>query len=250
MTIDLALQHILVTGANRGIGLAITRQLLQSGAKVSAHCRNSSNELNELVSAFPTNLKIVHAELLDLHAVSALLSTAIDHFGPVTGVVLNAGIAQSSAIEQADWEDVWLNTLNVNLTAPALLAKIALLHFKKQGGGRLVFISSRAAFRGDTPDYLAYAASKGGLVSLHRSIARGFGKQGVKSFLIAPGFVETAMAKDFVDQYGKEFITNDLALNELTQPEDIASFTTFLLSGKADHSTGGTFDINAGSYVH
>lgn len=250
MTIDLAEEHIMVTGANRGIGLAITRQLLQSGAKVSAHCRRSSEELNDLLGSFSSKLKLVHAELQDLDAVSRLLSTAIDHFGTISGIVLNAGIAESSPIQNNDWEEVWLNTLNVNLTVPALISKNALLHFKEHGGGRLLFISSRAAFRGDTPDYLAYAASKGGLVSLHRSIARGFGKHGIKSFLIAPGFVETDMAKEFVDQYGKDYIRNDMALNNLTQPEDIASFTTFLMSGKADHSTGATFDINAGSYVH
>jgi NAD(P)-dependent dehydrogenase (short-subunit alcohol dehydrogenase family) len=250
MTIDLADQHILVTGTNRGIGLAIAQQLITSGAKVSAHYRTTSDELLQLAREFPDRLHVIQAELADQTCLNELIPTSIDRFGPLSGLVLNAGMSVSSSIDADQWEADWLKTIQVNLNAPSFLAKQALGHFQKQGGGRLVFISSRAAFRGDAPDYMAYAASKGGLVSLHRSIARGFGKQGVKSFLIAPGFVETDMAQDFVDQFGAAYVTDDLALNELTQPEHIASFTTFLLSGMADHSTGGTFDINAGSYVH
>jgi NAD(P)-dependent dehydrogenase (short-subunit alcohol dehydrogenase family) len=111
-------------------------------------------------------------------------------------------------------------------------------------------MASRAAFRGDTIDYLAYAASKGGMVSLTRSIARGFGKQNIKAFLIAPGFVRTEMAQEFIDFYGEEKTIADLALPKLTEPDDIAPLVVFLASGMADHATGGTFDINAGSYVH
>ena len=83
-----------------------------------------------------------------------------------------------------------------------------------------------------------------------RSIARAYGKKGIVAFTIAPGFVKTEMAQQFFDQYGKEVALNQIALNELTSPEDVAPFVGFLASGLADHATGGTFDINAGSYVH
>jgi NAD(P)-dependent dehydrogenase (short-subunit alcohol dehydrogenase family) len=120
---------------------------------------------------------------------------------------------------------------------------------KIQENGRIVMISSRAAFRGDTPDYLAYAASKGALVSLTRSIARHYGKQGVKAFLIAPGFTRTDMANGILAAYGEDFALKDIALRELTLPEDIAPMVTLLCSGLSDHATGTSIDMNAGSYV-
>jgi NAD(P)-dependent dehydrogenase (short-subunit alcohol dehydrogenase family) len=88
------------------------------------------------------------------------------------------------------------------------------------------------------------------LVALTRSIARGFGKAGILAFNVAPGFTRTEMAQDFLDQYGEDFATNDIALQRLTEPDDIAPLVVFLASGLADHSTGCTIDVNAGSYVH
>ena len=110
-------------------------------------------------------------------------------------------------------------------------------------------IASRAAFRGDTPDYLAYAASKAGMVALSKSIARAYGKEGIKAFSIAPGFTKTAMAQKSIDKYGEDFVVKDIALNNLTEPKDISPIVTLICSGKFDHGTGSCIDINAGSYV-
>lgn len=137
----------------------------------------------------------------------------------------------------------------INLTATGLLCRSAIAHFQRIGGGRIVNIASRAAFRGDTPDYLAYAASKAGIVALTRSIARGFGKSEIKAFVVAPGFTRTDMAQAFIDTYGEDFASSDIALKKLTEPSDIAPTVTFLLSGLSDHATGTTIDLNAGSYV-
>lgn len=187
-----------------------------------------------------------------MDAVRKLFADVVDAFGAVDVLVNNAGVALS--IEAADtserWESVWDTTMNVNLKAAALLSRLAVRHFIERGGGRIVTITSRAAFRGDTPDYMAYAASKGGLVSLTRSIARGFGKQGVRAFLVAPGFTRTDMAQDFIDAYGEDYALGDIALERLTEPSDVASIVVFLASGLADHATGCTIDVNAGSYVH
>src|SRR6185312_6203254 len=173
-------------------------------------------------------------------------------FGRVNTLVNNAGIAISSPLEGAteEWLQEWDTTMAVNLRAPSLLSRLAIEHFLQKGGGRIINISSRAAFRGDQPAYLAYAASKGGLVALTRSIARGFGKAGILAFNVAPGFTRTEMAQDFLDQYGEDYATNDIALERLTEPDDIAPFIVFLASGLGDHSTGCTIDINAASYVH
>jgi NAD(P)-dependent dehydrogenase (short-subunit alcohol dehydrogenase family) len=111
-------------------------------------------------------------------------------------------------------------------------------------------VASRAAFRGDVPDYLAYAASKGGMVSLTRSIARAFGRDGITAFVVAPGYVRTDMAQAFLDRYGEAVGVRDLALDRMTEPDDLGPIVTLLASGLADHATGTTIDVNAGSYVH
>jgi NAD(P)-dependent dehydrogenase (short-subunit alcohol dehydrogenase family) len=97
---------------------------------------------------------------------------------------------------------------------------------------------------------MTYAASKGGVVALTRSIARAYGKAGVCAFVLAPGFVRTEMAQEVIDEHGEERVTGDLALDRLTEPADLAPLVVLLASGLADHATGGTFDVNAGSYVH
>jgi NAD(P)-dependent dehydrogenase (short-subunit alcohol dehydrogenase family) len=169
----------------------------------------------------------------------------------VHALVNNAGIALESELLKptADWLSDWERTMAVNLTATGLLCRAAIAHFPSAGGGRIVNMASRAAFRGDQPGYLAYAASKAGMVALTRSIARGFGKSGIKAFALAPGFTRTEMAQAFIEQYGEDHAMRDIALDRLTEPGDIAPLVVFLLSGLADHATGTTIDINAASYV-
>ena len=148
-----------------------------------------------------------------------------------------------------DWYDIWQQTMQINLDAPALLTKLGISHFKKQEGGRFIYIASRAVFRGETNEYLAYAASKGGLVSLARSVARSFGKLNIKSFIIAPGFVKTKMAEQFIEDHGPQLILDEIALNEMTQPQDISPLVALMCSGAMDHTTGATIDLNAGSHI-
>ncbi len=243
--------NVFLTGASRGIGFAIAKLLLESGAKVALHFNKDRRNLDNLLRKGGKG-KVFQANLENLSEVKRLFYDVVNEFGRVDVLINNAGIAIDSPIKSEDekWLKDWEKTLKVNLTSLAFLCKLAINHFEKIEGGRIINISSRAAFRGDTPDYVAYAASKGGIVSLTRSIARGFGKKNIKAFLIAPGFVRTDMAKDFIDKYGEGIALDDIALPKLTEPEDIAPFVVFLASGLADHATGATFDINAASYVH
>ena len=252
MQIDLANKNILVTGASRGIGKAIAEQLLKSGAKVAAHYNRTPLQLDGLTNEQLTNLSTFKADLSNANETAQLFEQVINSIGHLDVIVNNAGLALKSELEEpvADFVSKWQTTMAVNLQAVGILCKQAILHFSEKNSGIIINISSRAAFRGDTSDYLAYAASKGGVVALTRSIARAYGKQGIVAFNIAPGFVQTDMADEFIAEYGEGIVKDDIALADLTQPEDLAPMVAFLASGLANHATGGTFDVNAGSYVH
>lgn len=252
MQINLRNQRILVTGASRGIGRAIATQLSESGAEVLIHYNKNLEEARKLQSNLKNTSHLVQVDLSELSQVVGWIPKLVEMFGNIDAVVNNAGIAISSPDDSStmEWLSAWQQTMDVNTTSLAIICKEILEHARKNKNGRIINISSRAAFRGDTKDYLAYGASKAAIVSLTRSIARYYGKEGIKAFLIAPGFTRTDMAQDFFDQYGEAYALNDIALNQLTEPKDIAPIVTFLCSGLADHSTGCTIDINAGSYVH
>ncbi len=252
MNISLKNQRILVTGASRGIGRAIAKQLSESGAEVIIHYNKNAGEAEKLKAEVVNPAFIEACDLSDIEQVIGFIPKLVDKYGVITGLVNNAGISKSAPddLPTKKWVEIWQETLQVNTTALGVLCKEFVEHALKNQNGRIVNIASRAAFRGDTTDYIAYAASKGAIVSLTRSIARHYGKQGIKAFLIAPGFTRTDMADEILAEYGEGFALNDIALNELTKPEDIAPMVTLLCSGMADHATGASIDINAGSYVH
>lgn len=251
MNIDLTGKTVLVTGASSGIGLAITRALGESGATVAVHYNRNADNANALVKEIGNNSKAFKADLNIPEECFKLFIDVLDTYESIDVLVNNAGIIINAPLDEPaeQWLEDWNTTMTVNLTAAAILCRAAITHFVARDGGRIINIASRAAFRGDTPDYLAYAASKGGMVAMSRSIARAYGKNNVKSFVVAPGFVKTGMARQFIEQYGEEIVINDLALNRLTEPTDIAPTVVFLASGYMDHATGCTVDINAGSYV-
>jgi NAD(P)-dependent dehydrogenase (short-subunit alcohol dehydrogenase family) len=251
MNISLKNHRILVTGASRGIGRAIAKQLSQSGAEVIIHYHTNHVEAEKLKNELQNISFTESCNLADAKEVIGFIPRLVQKYGPLTALVNNAGISPiaDDALPTDQWFKIWEQTLAVNTTAVGILCKEFVDQAKLQQNGRIINISSRAAFRGDTTDYLAYAASKGAIVSLTRSIARHYGKVGIKAFLIAPGFTRTDMANKILEKYGEGFALNDIALNTLTTPEDIAPMVTLLCSGLADHATGTSIDINAGSYV-
>ena len=252
MNINLNSQRILITGASRGIGRGIAEQLSASGAEVLIHFNQNVAEAKSLQETLKNPSHLVPCDLSSLELVKGWIPELITTYGKIDAIVNNAGIAISVSDNAPidEWTQAWLKTMDVNINALAIICKEFIEHARENKNGRIVNISSRAAFRGDTPDYLAYAASKAAIVSYTRSIARYYGKEGIKAFIIAPGFTRTDMAQEFMDQYGEAYALNDIALNELTEPKDIAPMVTLLCSGLADHATGCTIDINAGSYVH
>lgn len=250
MKIDLSGKNVLVTGASRGIGKGIVLGLSEAGARVAVHYHKKKAEAENLVVEINKGAMAFQANLEKVDDCYRLFGAVIDAFGHIDVLINNAGVFMTSPLSSETWADEWDQTMNINLRSAGILSSLAILHYQKRGGGRLINIASRAAFRGDNPEHLAYAASKAGMVALTKSIARAYGKQGITSFVIAPGWVDTDMNKDAIARYGESFITDGLALNQLTTPGDLAPMVCLLASGLADHATGTTIHINAGSYMH
>ena len=250
--IDLKDNNILVTGASDGIGKEIASYLMTMGANVAVHYFKNKKDAQSLVDRFPnTNSHIFQANFGITEEVERLWEEVLESFQHIDAIVLNAGVFLKQPVNHStkEWFDIWRTTMHINLDAPAILTKLGINHFKKQRGGRFIYIASRAVFRGETEEYLGYAASKGGLVSLARSVARSFGKFNIKAFIIAPGFVKTKMAEQFFGDHGSRAILDEISLNELTMPKDISPLVALMCSGAMDHSTGATIDMNAGSHI-
>lgn len=250
-SIDVNNKTILLTGASDGIGRAVADYLMQMGAKVAVHYNSNKSAAETLVAKHGNGSKAFQADLSKEQEVIRLFERVVAQFGKLDTIVLNAGVflAHPISLDTQSWLHTWKQTMSVNLDAVGLLTKLGLDHFIAKGEGRFVYIGSRAVFRGETQEYLAYAASKGGITSLARSVARSFGKQNIKAFVVAPGFTRTRMAEQFIEAYGEEKVLNEIALNELTRPEDLSPLITLLCSGGMDHATGTTIDMNAGSHI-
>ena len=249
--IDLKDKTILLTGASDGIGRGVADYLMQMGGKVAVHYNRNKVAAEALVEKHQNGSKAFHADLSQEGEVFQLVEQVAAHFEKIDVIILNAGVflAHSSTSDTEEWLKVWKKTIAINLDAVGLLTKLGLDHFLKMGEGRFIYVGSRATFRGETEEYLAYAASKGGLTSLARSVARSFGKQNIKSFIVSPGFTRTQMAENFIATHGEERILNEIALNTLTKPEDLAPLIALMCSGDMDHATGATIDVNAGSHI-
>lgn len=250
--IDLSDKNILLTGASDGIGKGVANYLMRMGARVAVHYNTNKGAAESLVYNYKnTNSNSFKADLSNEDEVYTLFRDVNKEFEKIDIIILNAGIFLPHSTKETtkDWLSVWKKTMDINLNSVGLLTKLGLDHFKENNMGTFIYIGSRAVFRGETEEYLAYAASKGGLVSLARSVARSFGKFNIKSFILSPGFTRTQMAEDFIAQYGEEKVLNEIALNELTTPEDLAPLIGLMCSGLMDHATGATIDVNAGSHI-
>jgi 3-oxoacyl-[acyl-carrier protein] reductase len=250
--IDLTGRVILVTGGSRGIGAVIVRTLARAGADVVLHYGQHRDAAAAVAADLPDGrCHLVHADLAIPGAAAQLWQESVAWRGRVDVVVNNAAVATSVRIEDpiGQWQSMWRETLQVNVMALADICREALLHYRTRGGGTIVNIASRAAFRGDEPDYMHYAASKGAVVALTKSIARGFGREHVVAYGVAPGWVLTDMARPAIQARGLEALTRDIPLGSMARPEDVANVVAFLASGLAPHATGTTIDVNGASYV-
>lgn len=250
--IDLGNKVVLVTGGGGGIGAAIVRKAVQLHADVVLHdVRIGGNAAAIQKELGADRVHLVEGDLAEIGAAQRIWSAAEAWKGRVDVLVNNAGIYESASVDSDfdAWSHSWTRTLQVNLVAPGDFCREAIRHFRGRGGGIIINLASRAAFRGDDADYMHYAASKGGVVAMTRTIARHFGRAGITAFAIAPGFVRTSLNQDFFDKFGVEAAAKDIPLGAIAEPEDVANTVAFLASGLARHATGTTIDINGASYV-
>ena len=232
--------NILITGASRGIGAAAYTLLKAHGHEVRGHSSRGSDEL-------------IAGDLSDASAPRNIWDTALDELdGQIDVLVNNAGIYEAVAdnVPDDEWRAAWHRTLTINLQATADLSRLAVSHFlDRGGGGRIINIASRAAFRGDSPKHWHYAASKAAIVAMTRTIARGYAADGIFCFGVAPGFTVSEMTDEYLQGRGGAQIVADIPLGRVATTDEVAEVIRWLASDAPESATGTIIDVNGASYV-
>ena len=231
--------NILVTGASRGIGAAAYELLKSREHNVVGHSTRGNEEL-------------VPGDLMDPAAPRAIWDSALDRLGGrIDALVNNAGIyeAVDAGASDEEWLAGWQRTMQVNLQAPADLCRLAVDHFRSNGGGRIVNVSSRAGSRGDSPQHWHYAASKAALLGITKTIARGYASEGILAFAVSPGFTVSEMTDEYLQGRGGAAIVADIPLGRVASTDEIAEVIRWLATEAPPSATGTNIDANGASYV-
>lgn len=231
---------ILLTGASRGIGAAARTTLAARGCTVIGQSTAGGDGL-------------LAADFTEPAAPGQLWDAALEQAGGSVDVLVNnAGLFRAAPLDMADaeWSAAWGETLRINLDSAAELSRRAVRHWQQRGsGGRIVHVASRAGHRGDSPAHWHYAASKGAMLALHKTIARAYAVENILSFAITPGFTDTAMADDYLASRGGPGLLADIPLGRVATPEEIAGIITWCALDAPPSLTGATLDANGASYV-
>jgi len=229
-------RSVLVTGGNRGIGLAIAMAFADQGDHVAVTHRSQVDEL-------PGELLPVRCDVTDADAVDAAFTQVEEKHGPVQVLVSNAGITDDGLLMRMS-EESFTKVVDANLTAAYRVAKRATRGMLKARAGRMVFVSSVVGLLGSAGQ-VNYAASKAGLVGLARSIARELGARGITANVVAPGFVDTDMTRALPEARRKE-IVGQVPLGRYATPEEIAAAVVWLGSPGAAYITGAVIPVDGG----
>ena len=246
---------VLLTGSSKGIGYKIAQDLLAEGHELALHYNKNESPLKDLMKEDKTGSFSIQADLSKQEEIKKMVVNTIDKLSFPDCIINNAGIAESAdiSLDINSWSKMFDKTIDVNLKAPSLIFK-EFLKYKREkkinSRLRIINIASRAAFRGEQQDYISYACSKGGIISLTKTMSRSFGEtDNIVAISIAPGFVRTEMAQSFIDKHGEDVVKKGITLDRLTEPRDISPLVSLIVSGKMDHSTGSTIDVNGGSFL-
>ena len=246
---------VLLTGSSKGIGYKIAKDLLAEGHELALHYNKNESSLDALLKKDKTGSFSIQADLSQQEEIKKMVENTIGKLSFPDCIINNAGIAESAdiSIDINNWSKMFDRTIDINLKAPSIIFK-EFLKYKREkkinSRLRIINIASRAAFRGEQQDYISYACSKGGIISLTKTMSRSFGESdNIVAISIAPGFVRTEMAQSFIDMHGEDVVKQGITLDRLTEPKDISPLVSLIVSGKMDHSTGSTIDINGGSFL-
>ena len=254
ITVDFSGRTVLVTGSSRGVGAATARIFARAGARVCLHYRSGQAEAEAVLASLPgKGHALAGADLSDPHAAQRLVDEAVGKLGRLDVLVNNAGVfvphPVDGSLDFESWLTTFRRTLDTNLVGPAAAAYQAIQHMRRQGGGTIVNVGSRGAYRGEAGQ-VGYGAAKAGLHSLSQSLAREVGADNITVHAIAPGFIETAMARPHLQGEAGEAIKTQSPLNRVATVEEVARAILYLASPDAVFTTGSVLDLNGASYLH
>ncbi|MHA6289573.1 SDR family NAD(P)-dependent oxidoreductase [Maricaulis sp. CAU 1757] len=251
MSKPLAGKRALITGSSHGVGLAAARLFAEQGCDVILHGNANMAAADQAVREIgPAALGAIEADLSRPGAGRDLFEKAL-HLasGRIDVVINNAGIHNATPIEMPDleWESEWALTLQVNVMAMADICRAAIPEMTASGGGAFINIASRAGYRGEDARHMAYAASKGAVLALTKTIARQWGRSNIHAYALAPGWINTRMGPE--GDANKAAAASEIPIGRIAEPEEIAAMCAFLASGACQSASGACIDINGASYV-
>lgn len=253
VTVDFTNKTVLVTGSSKGVGAATARLFAKAGARVCVHYNEDvAGAKAVLASLEGAGHTLLQANVSDPRAARLLVNMAVTKMGKLDVLVNNAGIFRAHPVDGSIDFDQWLSTFQetiaTNLTGPATSSFAAIQHMRKQGGGAIVNVGSRGAFRGEAGQ-VGYGAAKAGLHALSQSLAQAVGADGITVHAVAPGFIETAMTRPHLQGEAGDVVRAQSPLNRVATVEEVARAILFLASPEARFTTGAVLDLNGASYL-
>ncbi|MHA7829783.1 MAG: SDR family NAD(P)-dependent oxidoreductase [Flagellimonas sp.] len=249
---DFTGKNVLVTGASRGIGKATAMAFAKKGAKVGINYRSNDEDAKKTLAELPgEGHHLFKKDISQKAETEALIDDFVKTYGQLDVLVNNAGISIFHEIDKVDfnhWTNAWKKTFETNLFAVANLCYWGAKAMMKTGGGHIVSVSSRGAFRGE-PTKPAYGASKAALNSMSQSLAKKLAPHHIYVGVVAPGFTETEMAKETLTPAERENLLRESPFKRMAQPEEVAHAILFLASSEAAYSSGTIIDVNGASYL-
>jgi 3-oxoacyl-[acyl-carrier protein] reductase len=252
MQFDLTNKIALITGGSRGIGKACAELFAQMGATVGITYQTNKQAAEETAAGLkPGDHTIWQLSIGESAKIEKFTTDFIKRYGRIDILVNNAGVYFEHKLTEVSfdqWTDSWQRTLSINLEGPANLCYFAARQMINQGGGKIINISSRGAFRGE-PDCPAYGASKAGLNAMSQSLAQALAQYNISVHAIAPGFVETDMAAGILNSPAGEAIKNQSPFGRVAKPEEVANMVMLCALEGTTFSSGAIIDINGASYL-
>jgi 3-oxoacyl-[acyl-carrier protein] reductase len=243
---------VLITGGSRGIGRACAKQFADHGACVAINYRTNRRAAEETLRSLRAGPhEIFQADVADTEAAAGLVDDVATNMGKIDILVNSAGIYEQHDITKQnfdEWKRSWDRTIGINLLGAAHVTFAVVKQMMRQGGGRIVNVSSRGAFRGE-PLAPAYGASKAGLNALSQSLAQALAPHRIYVFAVAPGFVDTDMAKEPLSGPLGETVRRESPIGRVATAEEVARAVVFLASDGSEYMTGCVLDINGASYL-